>query len=48
MFFKLNLSLFLEHEVLYEVNGQREDYGGVLLACDGVECLEVAELQGRR
>lgn len=32
-------------EGLHHVNGQRENDGGVLLGCDGVEGLEVAQLQ---
>lgn len=38
----------LPHEVRYDVHGQWENDGGVLLCCDGVESLQVAELQGRR
>lgn len=38
----------LPHEVRNDVHGQREDDGGVLLCCDGVESLQVAQLQGRR
>ena len=41
----LDLLLLLLDEVLEHVNGQREDDGGVLLGRDGVERLEVAELQ---
>lgn len=36
------------HEVRHELHGQREDDGGVPLRRDGVEGLQVAELQGRR
>lgn len=32
-------------EGLHHVNGQGENDGGVLLGCDGVEGLEVAQLQ---
>jgi len=32
-------------EGLHHVNGQRENDGGVLLGCDGVEGLKVAQLQ---
>lgn len=32
----------------YDVHGQWENDGGVLLCRDGVESLQVAELQGRR
>ncbi len=35
------------HEGLHHVNRQRENDGGVLLRCDGVEGLEVAQLQSR-
>lgn len=38
----------LPHEVRHDVHGQWEDDGGVLLCCDGVESLQVAQLQGRR
>jgi hypothetical protein len=31
-----------------QVDGQREDDGGVLLGADGVECLQVPQLQSRR
>lgn len=37
----------LPHEVRYDVHGQWEDDGRVLLCRDGVESLQVAELQGR-
>lgn len=35
------------HEALQHVDGQREDDGGVLLRCDGVEALQVAQLERR-
>ena len=37
--------LFL-HEAGHDVDGQREDDGGVLLSRDGVKSLKVAELEG--
>lgn len=40
--------LLSPHEVRHELHGQREDDGGVPLRRDGVEGLQVAELQGRR
>lgn len=38
----------LFHEDRQHVDGQGEDDGGVLLCGDGVESLEVSELQGSR
>ena len=37
---------FLLHEALQQVDGKREDDGGVLLGGDGVEGLQITELQG--
>ena len=36
----------LLHEPGQEIDGQREDDGGVLLSRDGVKSLKVAELEG--
>lgn len=38
----------LLHEVRYDIHGQGEDDGWVLLRCDGAESLQVAQLQARR
>lgn len=45
------MGFFLEddlalHEPLHHLQRQREDDGGVLLGGDGVEGLQVAQLQG--
>ena len=40
--------LHLFHQSLEHVDGQREDDGGVLLSRDGVESLEVPQLEGCR
>ena len=39
-------SLESTRESTEEVHGEREDDGGVLLGGDGVECLEVPQLEG--
>lgn len=41
----VNIQRSFLHEVANDVHGQREDDGGVLLGCDGVEGLEVSELK---
>ncbi len=35
------------HKSLQQINGQRENDGGVLLCCDGVEALQVPQLESR-
>lgn len=41
----VNIQRSFLNEVADDVDGQREDDGGVLLSCDGAESLEISELK---